>query len=483
MPAPLRAAVQQPAGQLDASPTLFTVLAALNAAGYDAELQSPSNHPLRQQVRQAIAARRPPSVEKLKQFYAAHKAESPTQDLSRHISYALSIEGPPNFRPRVSPANMPPDTISLEGLSDLLAQFYSEAGIEELWRQSQPPLEELIARYHEPVTQAILDATLYLRFPTSGAGGQRFQIFLDVLGAPNQVHSRSFSGEYFVVVTSSAQLRTRDIRHAYLHYLLDPLAMRHAALLDSKRDVFDLAGGAPLLADEYKGDPALLAGMCMVKAVEARLDRAQGPALVEAAMKEGFILTAYFYEALQGYEKQEQAFRLVVPDLFKAIDPVKEDRRIAQVQFATQRAARTVQAPAPPKPALSPSAKLLESAESAYRERRYDQAAGMFRQVLDASSQKPERAKAYYGLARIAAQQGRPDQAQQLFEQTLANDPEPFERAWSHVYLGKLVLAMSDPDLPAARREFEAALAVAGASEGARQAAGAELQRLAGKSQ
>src|SRR5205814_7929064 len=34
-------------GQLDASPTLFTVMAAINAAGYDAELASPNNHPLR----------------------------------------------------------------------------------------------------------------------------------------------------------------------------------------------------------------------------------------------------------------------------------------------------------------------------------------------------------------------------------------------------------------------------------------------------
>ena len=34
-------------GQLDASPTLFTVMAAINLAGYDADLSSPNSDPLR----------------------------------------------------------------------------------------------------------------------------------------------------------------------------------------------------------------------------------------------------------------------------------------------------------------------------------------------------------------------------------------------------------------------------------------------------
>ncbi len=38
-------------GQLDGSPALFSVLAAINAAGYDADLDSPANHPLRAAVR------------------------------------------------------------------------------------------------------------------------------------------------------------------------------------------------------------------------------------------------------------------------------------------------------------------------------------------------------------------------------------------------------------------------------------------------
>ena len=47
---------QQPqTGQLDANPALFTILAAMNAAGYDADLQSPANHPLRKALRDFVA--------------------------------------------------------------------------------------------------------------------------------------------------------------------------------------------------------------------------------------------------------------------------------------------------------------------------------------------------------------------------------------------------------------------------------------------
>ncbi len=47
-PQPAPAAQQ---GQLDGSETLFTVLAAINVAGYDADADSTSNSPIRRQIR------------------------------------------------------------------------------------------------------------------------------------------------------------------------------------------------------------------------------------------------------------------------------------------------------------------------------------------------------------------------------------------------------------------------------------------------
>ena len=264
-PVPVRAQTPPPSqGPLDANPPLFTALAAINAAGYDADLDSPSNHPLRMAVRQAVAARKPPSLERLKKLFQARRAWNWNAELGQYISYALSVSGPPDFKPKFSPNRMPPDTVALEGLSPVLADFYREAGIEDLWQRSQPAFEEVIGRYHEQTAKAIFEANMYLRNPTSGMAGRRFQVIIDLLGAPNQVHTRSFADDYYVVVTHGPRARIEEIRHAYLHYLLDPLAIRFQQHLEPKRGLGDLAHGSPLLNEAYKNDFVLLAGMSAV---------------------------------------------------------------------------------------------------------------------------------------------------------------------------------------------------------------------------
>jgi hypothetical protein len=60
-------------GQLDASPGLFTVMAAINAAGYSADLSSPSNHPLRDLIRAELAKRNIPSLAAIIAIFDQHR--------------------------------------------------------------------------------------------------------------------------------------------------------------------------------------------------------------------------------------------------------------------------------------------------------------------------------------------------------------------------------------------------------------------------
>jgi tetratricopeptide (TPR) repeat protein len=474
----LRAQPQSQPNQLDANLTLFTVLSAINAAGYDAEVDSPSNHPLRKAVREAVRARKPASLERLKSLFEARRAWNWNAELSQYISYALSVEGPPDFKPRFPPNRMPPDTIALEGLSAVLAEFYREAGIEDLWRQSQGAFDQEIERYHAPVSKAIFDANMYLRNPTSGMAGRRFQVIVDLMGAPNQVHTRSFADDYFVVVTHGPRVRVEEIRHAYLHYLLDPLAIRYQQNLNPKRALGDLAHGSPLLNEAYKNDFVLLAGMSLVKAVEARIDRSLGVKHVDQAMREGFILAASFYEALAAYEKQEQSLRLYVPAMFDSIDVRREDARIAQVEFVSKEQQRAVKPKPAAAPPLSGMEKALEEAEALYEKRDLERARAAYQEVLREIPVPGAHAKAWFGLARIAALEKQPERALEFFEKTIESGAEPFERSWAHVYLARLALATTDPDPDVARRHYQAALAVEGASDGARKAAQTELARL-----
>ncbi len=458
--------------QLDGNETLFTVLAAINAAGYDADLASATNNPLRQAVRDYIIKTNPPSLEELKRFFAAHKQKNNGAELSQYVSYSLLVTGPPAFEYKLKPSELPPDVVPMEGLGELLSRFYKEANIAAIWKQSQPAIDQVLAAYQPPVTQSIMQVNAYLRNPTSGYLGRHFQVYVDLLGAPNQIHTRSYRDDYYIVVTSSVDPQVDEVRHGYLHYLLDPLVLKHAEELSKKRSLFDFAQGIEALDQSYKDDYSLLVTECLIKAIEARLTpgAAKKQAAVDLATREGFIFTPAFADALPIYEKQDLAMRFYFKEVVASIDLRNETRRLDKVQFAHERTAKVAKSIEPPPPApLTGVAKSLIDADDLYRARKLDEARDAYLKILKQKDEQAAHAKAYYGLARIATLQRDGELAERMFQKTLDMSPDGETRAWSLVYLGRLADAQGQRDN--ATKHYQAALQVKDATNGARQAA------------
>jgi TolA-binding protein len=461
-----------PEGQLDGSQTLFTVLAAINAAGYDAELDSAANAPIRKQVRDIIAAKHLDSIEALKKFFEAHRQANADAELSQYISFALTLEGPPEFEYHMKPEEIPHDVRKLEGLNPLIARFYKEANIEELWKRSQSAYDRMIAVNHSGVAKALLEANAYLRNPTSGFYGRRFQIYVDLLGAPNQIQSRSYKDDYFVVVTPSPEPQIDEIRHAYLHYLLDPLSLRHFEQLSRLKALADFAAPAPALDDAYKDDFLLLSTECLIKAVESRLAHGveKQQAIVRQAATEGFVLTPAFAEGLAAYEKQVDSMRFYFVDLVGQIDLEREDKRLEHIQFAKEAVVKKAKhAPPPPEPVLTGAAKTLQQAEELYGKRDLGSARLNYLRVLEQGGGDGLHAKAYYGLARIAALQKDPELAEKLFQKTLELSPDKDTMSWTYLYLGRLADAAGDREQ--AEKNYRSVLAIDGAPASVRGAA------------
>jgi tetratricopeptide (TPR) repeat protein len=462
--------------QLDASPSVFSVMAALNAAGMDHG--AATSHPLRTAIRQELAKKQIPVLDELKRFVRTHRKEDPAADLAQYISFALSVTGPPDFANRMKNNEIPPDVADLAGFSELMVRFHQEAGVDDLWKRSQGAIEKELERYHEPVSKAVFEVHGYLRNPTSGLAGHHFQVFLDLLGPANQVHTRSFRNESFIVLTPAVEPQYQDVRHAYLHFLLDPLATRHAALIEKKTQLAGLAQPAPVLEASFKQDFVLLTNESLVKAVEARLARpADRAGLIEEAMKEGYILTAYFAEALPGYEKGEQAMRFYYPTLVNGIDVKRETERLAGFEFARERRARPAPPPLQREPEKSPGEKLIEDAEGLYANRELEPARTAFLKALR-NEDTSIHARAYYGLARIAALERQPALAEELFRKTLEVSPDATTRAWTEVYLGRLAMAAQEPERNKAAEHFRRALATEGGSDAAKNAATDALAKL-----
>jgi tetratricopeptide (TPR) repeat protein len=454
----------QEQGRLDSSETLFSVMAAVNVG-----LPEPAAV-----VRDHIAGRKIDVLSELRNFVVSHHREGTPVDWSPYISFALSSSGPPDFKPNFTGLEEPPDLPQLEGFRGLLIRFYREAALNDLWNKLQPEYQREIARYHEPVSRVLLEANAYLRNPTSGYMGRRFFVFVEMLAPPNQVHTRSYKDDYFIVVTPTPKPHVEQVRHAYLHYLLDPLTAKFSEVVMKKRSLGDFAQGAAALDESYKSDFLLLTTESLIRAIETRLDRK--PAAVQASLMEGYILTPFFSEALPAYEKQETAMRMYFPDMVASMDIRKESKRLDGVDLTV----------APPKSATAPvdrtpepprelAEKTIDEAERFYEARDLEKAGSAFQKALLQTEKKPLHARVYYGLARIAALNRDPQLAEQLFHKTLELSPDAHTRAWSEVYLGRLAQASTTPE--EAVEHYRAALAVEGAPAKARQAAEEGLRK------
>jgi len=425
-PALARAADQN---RLDASENVFTMLAALNAAGYDVDLESSLNSPLRKQVRQYLAERPISVLPELRDFYKTHPP-----GLAPYLSLALAMGPPPEFAFTTRSVDVPPDAAALEKMLPLLARFYSEADIPSLWKRVQPAFDAAIEAYHEPVTRLVGNVNSYFRAPSEGYLGRRFIVYIDLLAAPGQVQTRSYGNLYYVVATTAREPHLNEIRHAYLHFLVEPLVAKFGLVLMKSASLGDYAAPAPMLDDSYKNDFVLLTSESLIKAMESRLDKK--PELIAQALSEGFVLAPFFGEQLITFEKEPDAMRLYFPRMLEHLDRSQERARLAHVTFAPKSPEKQLRS-VDPTP-VSASMRSVMEGEQFYTAADYEQARQLFVKSLEQAGSQTDHARAYYGLARISLRQNNPDLAERLLEKTLETSPDEQTRAWAQVYLGRL---------------------------------------------
>jgi tetratricopeptide (TPR) repeat protein len=118
---------------------------------------------------------------------------------------------------------------------------------------------------------------------------------------------------------------------------------------------------------------------------------------------------------------------------------------------------------------LTGADKTLSEAEESYTRRDLDKARESYLKVLEQTSDKTLHAKAYYGLARIAALHSDPELAEKLFQKTLEMSPDNETKSWAYLYLGRLADAAGERD--DAEKNYRAVLAIEQAPASVRTAA------------
>jgi tetratricopeptide (TPR) repeat protein len=467
---------------LDTSETLFAVLAAINTCGYDADLNV--SDPLRMTVRDEVqkilrqSENAQETAANMCLWYQAHRTSDQAHDLSQYISLALYLQGPPQFLPRVREDDLPPDAAGIANFGKQLELFYNAARIHDIWERHRLNYAALVERYHDPLAKMVFDNDIYLKMQSGGYLGRTFTIFLDYLGDPNQANARNYGMDYYVVVFpspdphSAEPLKMEEIRHAYLHYLLDPLAEKNFVSIKRVEPLLQSVKRAPI-EESFKEDISLLVTECMIRAIEIRTTGTKHTAeamraqAVDDAVKQGYILTRYFYNAFAKFEKDPAGLRTDYAEMIDGIDLKAEQKAAADVEFADVTTPELVQL------SRMEDRRMLSTAEQRL-------AAGDAKGAQELAQEAIERkigdqGRALFILAQVAVANRNRDGAFDNFQKAIQATKDPKVLAWSHVYLGR-ILDMKE-DRQGALNEYRAALSVGTALPEVKQAAERGLEQ------
>jgi tetratricopeptide (TPR) repeat protein len=203
---------------------------------------------------------------------------------------------------------------------------------------------------------------------------------------------------------------------------------------------------------------------------------------------DGYVLVRPLLAALTRFEQSEPGMKLYFPDLVRSIDVTTEQKRVAALKFAPGGAksaaidaevlARHRAAVPTTIPNDAETIAALTEGERRIAEKNPRAAEASFQKVL---VKYPDQPRAWFGLGVVAMMEQDGPRAKEVFGRLTSGDraatEDPLVLAWSHVHLGTIYDIEGQPDR--AKSEYQAALAVDGAPEKAKQAATKALGAMA----
>jgi len=350
-----------------------------------------------------------------------------------------------------------------------LKDFVAAVDLHGIWLTVHKTYDEEADRLHDQLSKMIVETNLYLKMPASTYEGRRFVVVMEPQYSPRSVNARIYGDEYVVVVSPvDGQIRMNEVRHTYLHYLIEPLLYARANAIDRMQPILKEVREAPM-EFRFRSDSVPLTIECLIKAIEARtmdtgvpvykipanVDRADLPryeherqiyqqkvdavrvATVRRDVTQGFVLTQYFYEQLIPFEKDPASLKDTIGEMVYSMDVDAQVHRARQVEFDKEADGDVLTRSKPRK--LSG----LDLAEARLAAGDANTASAMARQALtvhgDSLDSVADGARANFILARAAILTGHPEQAVSDFRKTLATSKDPRLLAWSHIYLGRML--------------------------------------------
>ena len=493
-----------PAGptiSLISSEPVFVMAAALNACGYNEGLDqsSPVRKRIRDEMDQVFAKSEDARTKRdaLCLYIAQHRMTGTEQDIAQYISLALYVTPPPEMEVTADLTEMPPDSTQVVEIMPILRQFAAAVDLHGIWLTVHHDYDEEAAKLHDALSQMIVNTNIYLKMPAATYSGRRFIVVIEPQLSPSTVNARIYGTDYIVVVSPvNGKIPLTDVQHTYLHYVIDPLLYSRTNALQREEPILKEIREAPL-DFRFRSDPTTLTVECLIKAIEARImdtgvpeykipagiDRSQLPryeherelyqqrveavrwAAVQHDMRQGFVLTQYFYDQMIQFEKQPASLQDTMGEMVYSMDVDQQVHRARQTDF-DQQADEDVLQRSKPRQLTG-----LDLAEAQLSNGNVAGATAIAQTVLakDADSvAAADTSRAHFILARADLMSVHPGESEDAaektiglavsqFQKTLATSKDQRLLAWSHIYLGRILDLECKRDQALA--EYKAAMA------------------------
>ncbi len=308
---------------------IFTLMAFLNAVGYDEEHPDFQMHPVRIRVRELVRKNvetRPEKVKVWQKYYQEHRAGTFV-----YKSFVLALSPDYPFRKVV-----PDDKLGyrwtaefFKDIPDILNDFWTTAKLEEVWNQVKPNYVREIRKYDLKKMEREM-TFLWSYFRIKRRDSQIMVNVPDFLDHHLGAMGAGYGAYYFSVENQGSGGYGLNV-HEYLHSVINAMMEKNYRKQKAKLDAYYIAGKDLPASKDYR-NPVTFAFECMVGALDRRIrvkleNDSKWTNLCEQQVaydtKEGLILTQPFYRLLKDFEESGQPFDVYLRLLLEKLPEYK----------------------------------------------------------------------------------------------------------------------------------------------------------------
>lgn len=283
-----------------AEPRLIIVMAALEAAGFDPQVDSSSS--FRAKVRKDLATLDPDLRSRLKAFYERNRLPAPAtpaDQSSRYVSLALALTPAPDLLAPERSDDLPSGLLEVLDFAPLVREFYRRSGIEEQLVNYVRAYQSEGDRLRQPSTEMVRGLLTYLhtrpvittfervevKAPSTKKTSNKtktysmrqkerhFLILPDLLAPRGAINFRVIGDDYYTIVPEGTDPSSSELRRAYLQFVIDALVLRFNKEIALRRDqIKQLLDERAKAGGQVSPDVYLTVSRSLVAAADARYD-------------------------------------------------------------------------------------------------------------------------------------------------------------------------------------------------------------------